>query len=135
MVTAAIKTNRVQERAEQVENLKGAVTVSERRLLDNWLTLQGINLTRHANSLRPFTKEEFGTGPAAPSEAHIKAVNRFIDSLRVQLDEMARWVEAETLHLKQLGMSFQAIADHIVAVARQQRKATVPIPQEAGLVP
>ena len=94
MVTAAIKTNRVQERAEQVENLKGAVTVSERRLLDNWLTIQGINLTRHANSLRPFTKEEFGTGPAAPSEAHIKAVNRFIDSLRVQLDEMARWVEA-----------------------------------------
>ncbi len=94
MVTAAIKTNKVQERAEQVENLKGAVTVSERRLLDNWLTIQGINLTRHANSLRPFTKEEFGTGPAAPSEAHIKAVNRFIDSLRVQLDEMARWVEA-----------------------------------------
>jgi hypothetical protein len=44
---------------------------------------------------------------------------------------IARWVEAETLHLKQLGMSYQAIADHIVAVARQQRKATVPIPQEA----
>lgn len=44
---------------------------------------------------------------------------------------IARWVEAETLHLKQLGMSYQAIADHIVAVALQQRKATVLIPQEA----
>src|SRR5438552_18827673 len=94
MVTAAIKTNRVQERAEQVENLKEAVTVSERRLLDNWLTIQGINLTRHAMSLRPFTKEEFGTGPATPSEAYIKGVIRFINSLRVKLDEMLRVVGA-----------------------------------------
>jgi hypothetical protein len=66
----------------------------EQRLLDNWLTIQGINLERHANSLRPFTKDEFGTGPAAPGEAHIKAVNRFIDGLRVKLDEMMRWVGA-----------------------------------------
>jgi hypothetical protein len=79
------------------ESRKGAVraaTADEQRLLDNWLTIQGINLTRHATSLRPFTKDEFGTGPAAPSEAHIKAVNRFIDSLRVKLDEMVRWVGA-----------------------------------------
>lgn len=94
MVTAATRPHKVRERQQQGENLKGAVTISERRLLDNWLTIQGINLTRHANSLRPFTKVEFGTGPAAPSEAHIKAVNRFIDSLKVQLDEMARWVVA-----------------------------------------
>lgn len=72
----------------------GAPTPGEQRLLDNWLTIQGINLERHASSLRPFTKDEFGTGPAAPSEAHIKAVNRFIDGLRVKLDEMMRWVGA-----------------------------------------
>lgn len=71
-----------------------APTPAEQRLLDNWLSIQGINLERHANSLRPFTKDEFGTGPAAPGEAHIKAVNRFIDSLRVKLDEMMRWVGA-----------------------------------------
>lgn len=71
-----------------------AATAGEQRLLDNWLVIQGINLTRHASSLRPFTKDEFGTGPAAPGEAHIKAVNRFIDSLRVKLDEMMRWVAA-----------------------------------------
>jgi hypothetical protein len=44
---------------------------------------------------------------------------------------IARWVEAETLHLKRLGMGYQAIADHIVEVARGRRKAMVPIPQEA----
>lgn len=82
---------------QMAENRKGtarAVTADEQRLLDNWLTIQGINLTRHATSLRPFTKDEFGTGPAAPSEAYIKAVNRFIDSLRIKLDEMVRWVGA-----------------------------------------
>ena len=75
------------------ENRQGAPTPGEQRLLDNWLTIQGINLSRHANSLRPFTKDEFGSGPAAPSEAHIKAVNRFIDGFRIKLDEMMRWVE------------------------------------------
>lgn len=75
-------------------NRGGAVTPGEQRLLDNWLTIQGINLTRHASSLRPFTKDEFGSGPAAPSEAHIKAVNRFIETLREKLDEMVRWVGA-----------------------------------------
>ena len=75
-------------------NSKGTATPGEQRLLDNWLTIQGINLTRHASSLRPFTNDEFGTGPAAPGEAHIKAVNRFIDSLRIKLDDMVRWVGA-----------------------------------------
>lgn len=74
--------------------MKGATTTGERLLLDNWLNIQSINLTRHAKSLRPFAKDEFGTGVAAPSEAHIEAVNRFIDKFRSQLVEMARWVEA-----------------------------------------
>jgi hypothetical protein len=64
------------------------------RLLDNWLSIQSINLVRHARSLRPFAKDEFGTGPAAPGETHIEAVNRFLDRLRSQVVEMARGVEA-----------------------------------------
>lgn len=100
MAIAATKTNSLPNGLRLTENLKGAATAGEMRLLDNWLTIQGINLSRHTSSLRPFTKEEFGTGPAAPSEAHIKAVNRFIDSLRVQLDEMARWVVAATTTAK-----------------------------------
>jgi hypothetical protein len=45
---------------------------------------------------------------------------------------VARWVEAETLHLKRLGMSYGSIADHIVAVARSQQQAMVPIPEHAS---
>jgi hypothetical protein len=43
---------------------------------------------------------------------------------------IARWVEAETLHLKCLGMGYQAIADHIVEVAHGRQKAMVPVPQD-----
>lgn len=75
-------------------NLQGATTPGEQKLLDNWITTQSINLTRHAKSLRPFTKDEFGTSPASPSEAHIEAVNQFIDKFRSKLVEMARWVDA-----------------------------------------
>src|SRR5262249_25785590 len=42
---------------------------------------------------------------------------------------IARWVETETLHLKRLGMGYQAIADHIVGVAHGQQKALVPVPE------
>jgi hypothetical protein len=44
---------------------------------------------------------------------------------------IARWVEAETLHLKRLGMGYQAIADHIVEVAQGRQKAMAPVPQDA----
>jgi hypothetical protein len=77
-----------------LNSLKGAATHSEQRLLDNWLNIQSVNLTRHAKALRPFAKDEFGTGVAAPSETHIEAVNRFVDKFRSQLVEMSRWVEA-----------------------------------------
>jgi len=40
---------------------------------------------------------------------------------------LARWNEAETLHLKRLGMSYQAIANHIMDVALGRQKAMVPI--------
>src|SRR5215472_5227830 len=45
---------------------------------------------------------------------------------------IARWVEAETMHLKRLGMGYQAIADHIVGVAHGRQKAIVSLPQAAS---
>jgi phage FluMu protein gp41 len=45
---------------------------------------------------------------------------------------IARWIETVALHLKRLGMSYQAIADHIMAVARGQQKAMVPVPEDAN---
>jgi hypothetical protein len=50
-----------------------------------WLRAQSINVTRHAAALRPFRREEFGTGDASPSEGHIQAANALIKSLRDEL--------------------------------------------------
>lgn len=66
----------------------------ERALLRRWVKVQRINLLRHADSLRAFAKDEFGTGPAAPSVAHVEAVNAFIGQFRGRLQEGARWVDA-----------------------------------------
>src|SRR5260370_29684782 len=44
---------------------------------------------------------------------------------------IARWVEAETLHLKRLGMGYQAIAEHIMGVAQGRQRPMVPVPQDA----
>jgi hypothetical protein len=54
-------------------------------VLGPWLRGQSINVTRHAAALRPFRREEFGNGAAAPSEGHIQAVNTLIESLRTGL--------------------------------------------------
>ena len=40
----------------------------------------------------------------------------------------ARWVEAETIHLKRMGLSFDTIADQITRVGRGQAAAMVAIP-------
>lgn len=85
---------RTRATAAPVATLKGAATGNEQRLLNNWGNIQAINLCRHAKSLRPFTKDEFGTGPAATGEGHIDTVNRFMDKFRTQLIEQARWVDA-----------------------------------------
>jgi hypothetical protein len=59
-----------------------------------WLRAQSINVTRHAAALRPFKREEFGPGAAAPSEGHIQAVNSLITNLRRGLMKMSRNVHA-----------------------------------------
>jgi hypothetical protein len=55
-----------------------------------WLRAQSINVTRHAAALRPFKREEFGTGPASPSEGHIQVVNQLITKLRHGLLKMSQ---------------------------------------------
>jgi len=58
--------------------------------LSPWLRAQSINVTRHAAALRPFRREEFGPGAAAPSEGHIQVVNKLISALRRGLLKMSR---------------------------------------------
>jgi hypothetical protein len=57
--------------------------------LRHWLRGQSVNVARHAEALRPFRREEFGTEPEIPSEGHIAAVNRLMDSLRRRLQARA----------------------------------------------
>jgi hypothetical protein len=49
--------------------------------------------------------------------------------------QRARWLEAETIHLKRMGLSFDAIAEQINRVARGQGQALVPIPAGVTLPP
>jgi hypothetical protein len=61
-----------------------------------WLRAQSVNVTRHAAALRPFRREEFGTGAAAPSEGHIQSVNSLIGSLRQTLLKVTKQVTGAT---------------------------------------
>jgi hypothetical protein len=61
-------------------------------VLPTWLRAQAVNVLRHSRALRPFRREEFGTGAALPSEAHIQAANSLIRSLRVRLVRQTRGV-------------------------------------------
>ena len=58
-------------------------------VLAPWLRAQSVNVTRHAAALRPFRREEFGAGAAAPTEGHIQAVNALMGSLRRGLLKMS----------------------------------------------
>lgn len=62
------------------------------QVLSPWLRAQSINVTRHAAALRPFKREEFANGAAAPSEGHIQVVNQLITKLRRRLLKMSRRV-------------------------------------------
>jgi hypothetical protein len=43
--------------------------------------------------------------------------------------QRARWVEAETIHLKRMGLSFEAIAEQITRIGRKQTSAMTPMPE------
>jgi hypothetical protein len=62
--------------------------------LKRWIATQNVNLERHVSALRPFDYGEFGSGPAAPSRAHIDAVNQFIGQFRARLADGAAWLAA-----------------------------------------
>jgi hypothetical protein len=65
-------------------------TSATQAVLMPWIRAQGLNLVRHTKALRSFTREEFGTGPEAPTEGHVQAVNKLLASLRTGLVHRAR---------------------------------------------
>jgi hypothetical protein len=69
----------------------------------SYVTGQALNVRRHLAALRDFTRAEFGTGVARPSEGHIQAVNTLLGTLRrplhrivEQLDEAAEHAGGDT---------------------------------------
>jgi hypothetical protein len=77
----------------------GAGAARARRLppvLVPWLRAQSVNVTRHAAALRPFHRDEFGTGAATPTEAHIQAANSLISVLRQDLLRLTKKVSTST---------------------------------------
>ena len=64
-------------------------TPATARPLGGYLGEQSLNVLRHLEALRPFTREEFGSGAAAPSEGHVQSVNDLLETLRRPLNAVA----------------------------------------------
>jgi hypothetical protein len=62
-------------------------------ILERFIQIQPLNTRRHLMALRPFQRQEFGKGSAAPSEAHIQAANALISHLRKGLSRLGNKVE------------------------------------------
>lgn len=60
--------------------------------LEMFLRAQSINVTQHAAAIRPFRTDEFGSRPAAPSDAHIRAANELIERLRQPVQALAKTI-------------------------------------------
>src|SRR5262245_24339127 len=65
-------------------------TSATQAVLGPWIRAQSLTLLRHTQALHNFTREEFGTGPEAPTEGHVQAVNKLLASLRTGLVRHAR---------------------------------------------
>jgi len=79
--------------APAAPDLAGAAAVEPAprpEVLRPWLRAQAINVTRHAAALRPFRRTEFGGGPEAPTEGHLRAANELISTLRRDLFRVTR---------------------------------------------
>ncbi len=96
-------------------------------VLTPWLRAQAINVTRHAEALRPFRRDEFGTDAAAPSEGHIQATNELLGTLRADLLSMTKKTrnaveiamrDPDTRRLQQLMRYKEHAHDRVRAIER-----------------
>jgi hypothetical protein len=90
MVTAPNPLPLRRMRTERRRSTPSRMENASSGMLLPWLRAQSINVTRHAAALRPFRREEFGTGAAAPSEGHLQVVNTLISKLRRGLLKMSK---------------------------------------------
>jgi hypothetical protein len=68
----------------------GPQTTAQQPVLGPWVRAQALNLVRHTQALHDFSNTEFGTGPEAPTEGHVHAVNQLLGKLRGGLTSRSR---------------------------------------------
>jgi len=61
--------------------------------VQSYVSGQAVNVRRHLAALRDFTRDEFGTGVARPSEGHIQAVNELLGTLRRPLNGLVEQLD------------------------------------------
>lgn len=87
-------------------------------VLQPWLRAQALNVVRHAAALRPFRRDEFGNGAAAPTEGHIRAANDLISLLRRDLFRRTRQVQDAVS-----GALAEPVTPHLQHVVRHKEQA------------
>lgn len=95
-------------------NASKPATSANQPVLRPWVRAQALNLARHTQALRNFRRDEFGTGPEAPTEGHIQAVNQLLDKLRPRLKQHARHVTllANAARQEPSSERFTALVEH-----------------------
>ncbi len=87
-------TNLLVEAAAEPAKPPSIRTPEPLALMPAWLKAQAVNVTRHAAGLRPFSRNEFGTAAASPSDGHIEAANELLTRLRNGLLQMTTRVSS-----------------------------------------
>lgn len=86
-----------------VTSVPGRQVPSATDLVSSFVGGQAVNVRRHLDALRDFTREEFGPSPARPTEGHVQAVNALLARLRRPLDRAVRDVERASAQSRSAG--------------------------------
>lgn len=81
------------------------------RLISSFASGQAVNVRRHLDALRDFTRAEFGTSIARPSEGHIQSVNAMLARLRRPLTRAVEHVEASSSSVQRPNPSTEELAE------------------------
>lgn len=119
-----------QSRATEADRSSGTAASGRppAQFLRDWLGTQAVNVLRHAGSIRRFGPTEFGNGPEAPSSLHVEAVNRFIEGLRIRVQDSAREVEAAVRRARR-----EPTPGHLDAVLERKQRVGAKVQYVEGI--
>ncbi|KAA0112719.1 hypothetical protein CIW51_25890 [Mycolicibacterium sp. P9-22] len=88
------------------------------QVLSSFATGQAVNVRRHFTALRDFSRAEFGTSIARPSEGHIQAVNQLLARLRQPLEKAVHEVEVASRASSRPGADARDLAQLLTLKSR-----------------